>query len=299
MLGYIDFADEANDLFVAPCALRGGAFVAADFSPAMLDTYLGTTDGDTPADMVVAFAISGRVCVEALHVDDVGVATLTDITPALMPAVARRPVLASLDGGAVSCPGLIDSDAGPTALAYWSGSGSAGEPTGHCAFAIGGSHVLPAIPDAPSTSVLLGHLPFSPAVPLGLEPDSLVTSEGVYGLTTTTPQFVPYYTSDRTLSAVVSGTVLLQSLPGAVLIAEGKPDLDVLFREDFGADGFELLRIPTASVVTSATIGDFDSDSFPDIAYVETIGDHERMMIAYGTGSLRRDTPIRSRRSAT
>jgi hypothetical protein len=64
------------------------------------------------------------------------------------------------------------------------------------------------------------------------------------------------------------------------VLAAHQDDLDVLFR--FPA-GLQLLRIDTASQISSLTLGDFDGNGIRDIAYTETEGDHHDLMIAYGT----------------
>ena len=57
-------------------------------------------------------------------------------------------------------------------------------------------------------------------------------------------------------------------------------DLDILYRYPLG---LEVLRVDTASRVTSITAGDYDGNGVPDLAYTETAIGHQRMMIAYGT----------------
>jgi hypothetical protein len=269
-LGVVDLLKPNQPYFVAPCIARNG--LLTDLDIATVDVYHA---GD--ADLVVSFLTpAGAPCVTAIHGTSAAGYTLTDITPTGAANLVQRPVLADLDTDLDPCPGLVNSDGGPSALRIWDGVMSGG----HCTLVAAGATgtLLPTIPDGPVGAVAIGHIPLVPAIP-GVASDSLVMSSGAYVLAPGLG-FGTVYLSTRKLAHVAIGDLDGDGAIDAVLGAADEDDLDVLFRNPLG---LELLRVDTASTVTSITIGDFDGNGKNDIAYTERVAGHQRMMIAYGT----------------
>jgi hypothetical protein len=211
--------------------------------------------------------------VTAVHGSSLAGFTLTDITPPGA-APSQRAILADLDGDSDPCPGLVDSDGGPTALATWAGHMG----TGHCTLAATKT-ALPAIASTAVDAVAIGRMPVSPPL-AGFANDALVMTTGVY-VAAPGSALLAAYTSTRKLDSVAFGDIDGDGDIDAVLSAEGEDDLDVLLRFPLG---LELLRIDTENPITTLTVADFDGNGVDDIAYTEKVGDHQRMSIAYGTG---------------
>jgi hypothetical protein len=279
VLVVVDFLDPNASHVTVPCSARLGAITHAQFAQASVDLYRANAVNAATADFVVSFTTtSGALCATSIHGGTLGGFTFADITPAGAAALAERPVLADLDADADPCPSLVSSDGGPAALRRWEGHLA----NGHCTFdaAGAGGLALPAVPNAPSSAVAVGRVPIVPAI-AGVASDALVLSSGIYGYVPGPDAFGEIYSSSsRRIARVATGDLDGDGDLDCVLATDHEDDLDVLYRFPLG---LELLRIDTASEVTSLTIGDFDGNAVNDIAYTETSTGHQNMMIAYGT----------------
>jgi hypothetical protein len=284
---------DPNPVFIAPCVTRLGVLKASAFDTASLEVFNVTKATDNHYDAVLSFTTGTgagrRGCILAVHRNAPAlfqpppVITFTDITPTALNAPAKKPILADLDTDNDGCPGVVKQDGGLAALTYHDGSqASASVP---CALAA--STALPALPDAPTNAVLVGRGPVRPSV-FSAASDGLVTNEGVYPyfpsgyLFITQPTFAKVYETTRNIVAVTNGDLDGDGNVDLVLRAAGDQDLDVLFRAP-SQPGFNLVRIDTTSDVTTITTGDFDGNNIADIAYTEDLGDHQRLLVAYGT----------------
>ena len=281
----IDFSNPnltASSMAFAPVC---GVVRATDFDPKNVVVYNVNREDAAQLDTVVAL-ISGssttrKLCVLAIHRDAPPLfgaypnVTIANVTGA-MPTPAKLPVLADLDADADRCPGVVDRDGGPKQLRWRDGAMTA---TG-CTFAATAT-ALPAISDAAPGVEVIGRIPVDPPAPL-VAADGLVTSDSVYVFAPSLNLYGPVYRTTRRLAFVVSGRIDGDDQVDAVVVAENSDDLDVLLRVPNEA-GFQLLRLDTASAVSSVTLGDYDGNGLADIGFTESQEDHERLMIAYGT----------------
>jgi hypothetical protein len=282
-----------NPQFFQPCLARLGVIKSANFDVASIDVYNVSRDDADQLDTVISFAVAGtprRACVVSLHRNAPALfqafpsVAIADVTPSAFSAAAKRPVLADLESDADPCPGVIRPDAGVSALVYFDGSRASA--TAPCTISTT-STALPPL-GAPPTAELVGRVPVVPAVPL-VAADGLVTSEGVYPflpagipVLSPNPQFTLVYRTTRRIAKVDHGDLDGDGNVDAVLTAAGQEDLDFLFRVPQEA-GFNLVRVDTASAVTHLMVGDFDGNRIADVAFTEALGDHERMLVAFGT----------------
>jgi len=273
IMAAVDLLKASSPYIAFPCSTRLGVVTRAQLDTHSIDVYRASASDAATADVVVSFqTTTGGLCVTAIHGSSLAGFTLTDITPAGA-APSQRPILADLDGDTDPCPGLVDSDGGPTALATWTGHMGAG----HCTLAAAKT-ALPAIANAGSDAVAIGRMPVSPPL-AGFANDALVMTTGVY-VHAPGSALLAAYTSTRRLERVAFGDIDHDGDIDAVLSAAGEDDLDVLLRFPLG---LELLRLDTENPVTTLTVADFDGNGVDDIAYTEQVGDHQRMSIAYGT----------------
>ena len=279
LFAVLDFSSLNSIVAATPCQ----ALAPDQFSPALVDVYkVAKSAGDATIDMVVAMTTvgGGKLCVLAVHKDNLFAgATITNITPLNPPALTKKPVLADLDNDTDHCPDVVTTEGGAHALRHWSGSLLGG----HCVLQLSVNNngdALPAISNAPANSDAIGRAAIDPPQ-LGAVPDALVLSDSIWAFGG--GNWGQIYQSTRKLASVTNADVDGDGLVDIVLSAAGSDDLDVLYRASAAVAVYQLYRVDTASVVTSVAIADFDGDGFNDIEYTESLTDHQRMMVAYGT----------------
>ncbi|HWU87527.1 MAG TPA: hypothetical protein VN253_09645, partial [Kofleriaceae bacterium] len=275
VLAVLDFLQPNRPYVAAPCAARLGGIPRARLALPSMDIYQASAAGAAVAQYVVSFLTSaGEPCVMAIHGSPGADYLLDDITPAGAGALQQPPRLADLDSDGDPCPSLVNSDNG-AALRRWDGAMQGGR----CTLAAGGPAgiALPPTPGAPASAVVIGRAPLVPAI-FGVGSDALVMSSGVYVVGASSITSV--YASSRRLGHVAHGDLDGDGDIDIVLGSADEDDLDVLYRYPLGV---EVLRIDTASRVTSITIGDYDGNTVNDIAYTETAIGHQDLRIAYGT----------------
>jgi hypothetical protein len=273
ILGVVDFASNTPLLAALPCS----PIAAADFSPDLVDVYKVSQDTDLALDAIVAMTShDGNLCVLDVHKDTIiSTPTVTVITPANPPALANKPILADLDGDSDRCPDVIATDGGAHALQHW----PAQMASGRCAYGAGAA--LPSIAQLPASSRPFGHAPFGTAF-LGTN-EGIVFPDGVWTLEI--GGWTQVYASPRPLSMSTTGDVDGDGRPDLVVAGAGSPDVDVLYRTTNGFASYQLFRVPTSAPVTTITLGDFDGNTRKDLAYTERVGAHERMMVAFDSGT--------------
>jgi hypothetical protein len=279
LLVVIDLVPPGEIYATAPCFARLGPLSPVRIQQPSLDIYRASPAGAVGVDLVLAFLTdTGQPCVMSIDGSPQAGYTFADVTPPGVAPLTRRPVLADLDTDADPCPSLVSSNGGAQGLRHWKGRLVGGR----CTLDSGGASGvrLPDIPGAPPGAVAIGRAPLTPAI-AGVGSDVLVMTSGVYAHVPGFQGFVELYGSpSRSLAHVAHGDLDRDGDVDIVLAAEGKDDLDVLYRVPLGV---QLLRVDTASEVTSLTIGDFDGNGIGDIAYTETGPGHQQMRIAYGT----------------
>lgn len=232
-----------------------------------------------------------RVCVLDIVFDkdkDPTAATVTALTPTPRPA-PHKTVLANLNYnflGTDPCPSLlsIEQQTGQTlSLTSVHGSqASIGPKT--CTLDLTGAGTRTfSITGERSDAQLVGRFSLVPAL-FTFTGDAIVTSDGVFLLNVFSNTAAVIYASSRPLKAAYSGDVNGDGQTDAILVAAGTDDIDVLLRSHSNdSDGYQLTRIDTAAEVSHVAIDDFDGNGLADVAYAELTGDHQRLMVAYGT----------------
>ncbi|MDQ3336922.1 MAG: VCBS repeat-containing protein [Myxococcota bacterium] len=275
ILFMFDFLDETKSVFAAPCSTRLGAIQRASFDIAKVDLYRINPDAAARNAVLSFTTTTNQVCVMSLTGSTAAGYTLADITPAGIGTLAKKPILADLEGDADPCPALINSDGGPAAMKQWEGQLASGK----CSFTAAGpaGAALPVLLNAPANATAIGRVPISPPIPF-VSSDALVMTNGLYAQSL--GFMAAMYLSSRPLAHVTFGDL---DGDGDIDAAAGSPtedDIDILYRYP---EGVELLRFDTASRVTTITIGDYDGNSIGDLAYTETALNHQKMYVAYGT----------------
>jgi hypothetical protein len=282
----IDLLPPGGLFSTPPCFSRVGAIAPEDLPLSGIEIYRASPAAAANKNFVFSFLTgSGQPCVTSLAGSTAAGFTFTDITPVGANTMTTKPVFADLDNDSDPCPSLINSDGGAAALRHWNGRLL----NGRCTLDAGGPDgvVLPPIAEAPSSAVAVGHVPLDPPITVPfppfptLGPDALVLTSGLYAFVPDLGGFGEIYSSSsRVLAHVATGDLDNDGDIDVVLATADEDDLDVLFRFPLG---LQLLRVDTASEITSLTLGDFDGNGVTDIAYTETETDHQNMMIAYGT----------------
>lgn len=274
LLAVFDFGNSANDAVELPCNQQ---FKASTFSEASYDVYRLSADSDAATEMLVAITApltSGgvRTCVVAVNKAQNAKATIVDVTPVLAATgQVGKPVLADLDFDVDKCPSLFVYNQQGSLRTF---DGSRGAAT--CTLAATSTQFVPT--NATPGAVLVGRFPLQPAVPLAA-PDALVLSDGVYVNTVIGPQKA--YTSPRTIARTDFGDLNGDGIVDGVVASEGEDDIDILYRTE--NPGYQLVRLDTASRVTSLTVGDYDGNGVEDIAYTELLDEYQRLEVSFST----------------
>ncbi|HEU0033987.1 MAG TPA: VCBS repeat-containing protein [Kofleriaceae bacterium] len=278
LLLVLDFLKQNASYIVAPCVNRIGPVSPLQIVMDDVDLYRASAPTALTSNVVVAFrTTTGAVCATSIHGTSAAGYTFLDITGTGTGALAKRPVLVDLDADGDPCPSLVSSDGGAAALRAWDGQ----LVNGRCTLAAAGvsGAALPAVADAPAGAVAVGRVPIEPPI-AGLASDALVLTSGIYGFAPGFNAFGEIYSSSSRQIALITTGDLDRDGDTDVVLATADDDLDVLYRFPLG---LQLLRVDTASRVTSVTIGDYDGNGINDIAYTEVGVDREDMLIAYGT----------------
>ena len=272
ILFLFDFVDQTKSVFVAPCSTRLGAIQRSSFDISKVDVYRINPDAAAKNEVMTFTTTTGQVCALSITGSTAAGYAITDITPAAIGTLAKKPILADLEGDSDPCPALVSSDGGPTAMKQWDGALSAGK----CTLAATPAN-LGNFPNAPANAVAIGRVPISPAIAF-VSSDAIVMTNGLYA------QSLGFmgsmYQSSRPLASVTFGDLDGDGDVDAAAAAATEDDIDILYRYP---EGVELLRYDTASRVTTITIGDYDGNSIGDLAYTETAIAHQKMFVAYGT----------------
>ncbi|MCX5742085.1 MAG: VCBS repeat-containing protein, partial [Proteobacteria bacterium] len=281
--------------------LCGGKLTDADFVPDRVETYVASTFevATIPVitDLVVTFtggsATGPKTCATAVHINlfeanPGDVVKFHDITPLTLPN--DRVTLARLDANVANpCPALVVPDLASNRVLTWPAA-EVGGATPHCT--VGAmvpftfSNVVPSTPS--SDAQVIGSVALDPPVvfpvfggtDLTFGRDAIVMFDGIYAPIANTTQFARIYRTTRPARRMATGDFDGDGDVDLVTTNDGEDDLDVLYRSDYS---FQQLRVDSAGQITHVLTGDFDGNAIADIAYVEPVLGHERLMIAYGT----------------
>lgn len=272
LVGVFDFAAEALGAAAQPC---GVAYKASAFTDASFDVNRLTADDVQPAEIVITLSgatLAGpnRTCVLAVRKSAGLKATFTDITPVAAITSTGRAITADFDLDLDNCPSLFVTTAAGGIKQF------AGSRSGGCTLAANATALV--LPDVTAGATLVGHLPLTPGI-FAVAPDVIVMSDGVYANTALGSGKV--YTSTRKIARIDSGDMNGDGRVDGVVASEGEDDIDILLRTE--APGYQLVRLDTASRVTSLTVGDYDGNGVGDVAYTELIDAYQRLEVSYGT----------------
>ncbi|MBA3459155.1 MAG: VCBS repeat-containing protein, partial [Deltaproteobacteria bacterium] len=274
LVAVFDLGNSTNDEVVLPCGLN---FKASTFGEYAYHVNRLSADGDSATEVLFAITaqtVSGgvRTCVMSITKTQTTKAAITDITPiAAQSANTGRPVLIDFDFDADKCPGLMTMNSAG-ALRYFDGS-RAGL---NCTLATTSTVFVPS--NATPGATLVGRFPLSPTIPLVVN-DALVMSDGIYAQSVVGPFKV--YASPRKIARAEYGDINGDGIVDGVVASEGEDDIDVLFRTV--DPGYQLVRLDTASRITSLTIGDYDGNGIEDIAYTELLEEYQRLEVSFST----------------
>ena len=274
LLTVFDLANSANDAVVLPC---NQMFKASAFSESNYHVYRISADTDANAELLLA--ITGtltngttRTCAVAITKPQNAAATITDITPlGAQTGLVGRPVFADLDFDVDRCPSLLSYNTQGSLRSF---DGSRGATA--CTLPATSTPFVPS--NVTPNAVLVGQFPLTPQIAL-VAPDALVLSDGVYANSVIGPQKV--YTSPRRIARIAYGDMNGDGRLDGVVASEGEDDIDVLFRTE--APGYQLVRLDTASRVTSLTVGDYDGNGVDDVAYTELLDEYQRLEVSFST----------------
>lgn len=273
LLSVFDLGDAMRDETVLPCNQQ---FRASKLTEQSYEVYRLSAD-DSPSTEVV-LAITGeltsgstRTCVVAITKTQTSKATITDITPlGAQTGLVGKPVLADLDFDADTCPSLLAISTQGLIRNF------DGARAGGCTLPATSNTFNP--PNVTPGAVLVGRLPLTPGIAL-VANDLLVLSDGVYAATVLGPTKV--YVSPRKIARAEFGDINGDGRVDGIVASEGEDDIDVLLRTQ--DPGYQLVRLDTASRITSLTIGDYDGNGIEDIAYTELIDEYQRLAVSFST----------------
>lgn len=273
LIAVFDLASDTLDEVVAPC---NTSFRASAFSDAAYNVNRITPDDAPSAEVVLAISgptLAGptKTCVLSVTKNRNMKAAFTNVTPAAAVNLAGRPVVADIDFDNDTCPGLVATTA-TGVLRYWDGSRT----LGNCTLAASATTVT--LGDVTAGATLVGRFPLTPPI-LGVATDVIVMSDGVYADFVGT--FYKVYSSTRKIARIDVGDINGDGRVDGIVASEGEDDIDILYRT--ASPGYQLVRLDTASRVTSLTIGDYDGNGVDDIAYTELIDAFQRLGVAFCT----------------
>ena len=274
LLAVFDMSSSANDAVVLPC---GQMFKASAFTEGMADVYRLSADTDAATDVMVALTaplLSGQVrtCVMTINKTQNTPAVVGDATPvAAVAGMVGKPVLADVDLDADKCPSLLAFNQQGALRNF---KGTRGATT--CTLAATSNPLV--LTNATPGATLITHFPLVPQIAL-VAPDAVVLSDGVYANTVIGPQKV--YTSPRKIARADYGDLNGDGIVDGVVASEGEDDIDLLYRTQ--NPGYQLVRLDTASRVTSLTVGDYDGNGIEDIAYTELLDQYQRLEVSFST----------------
>jgi hypothetical protein len=274
--GILDITSSAFSVQDLP--LCDSTFTTADFDPAFV-SYYDTSPISAPLRSVaISFVakdgmgnrrLCGLVVAEDPRTDPV---TVTPFVGSTTDPPDHPLVLSDIDGS--GCPALIDSSTGPATLkATKTGPSTIGGIT-ICTYT-GVVEDLPPYPGAASDAAI-GRVSLTPAI-AGMAPDALVLASGIYAVGATDQRAHPVYASDRPLAVAAAADINGDGkLDG--IVAGNDDTLDILYRN---ADSFLRQRLATHAPPRQLTVGDFDGNGVPDVAYVEQ--QSAALDVVYGT----------------
>ena len=274
LIAVFDLTNNMNDNVLLPCTLN---FKASSFTEMSFDVNRLSADTDPAIEAIVAITgptmNSGvRTCVMSITKTQTTAAVITDITPAAaVTGFMGKPVMIDFDFDADKCPGLMTmTTAG--ALRYFDGSRSGLT----CTLAATATNFVPNMSTPGAT--LVGRFPLSPGIAL-VANDVLVMSDGIQAFSIAGPFKI--YSSPRKIGRAEYGDINGDGIVDGIVASEGEDDIDVLFRT---ADpGYQLVRLDTASRITSLTIADYDGNGIVDIAYTELLDEYQRLEVSFST----------------
>ena len=273
LLTVFDLADPMRDEIVLPCMQQ---FKASKFSEQSYEVYRISADDAAATEVVLALTGevangSIRTCVVAITKTLNTKAVIADITPlGAQTGLVGKPVLADLDFDADTCPSLLAFNQQGSIRNF------DGTRAGGCTLPATSNGFVPT--GVTPGAVLVGRMPLTPRIAL-VANDLLVMSDGVYAATVIGPQKI--YTSPRKIARSEFGDINNDGRVDGIVASEGEDDIDLLLRTE--DPGYQLVRLDTASRITSLTIGDYDGNGIEDVAYTELIDEYQRLSVAFST----------------
>lgn len=274
LVGVFDLVSDDFDNIVVPC---NAGFKASAFTDASYDVNRLSADDAQTAELV--FTMSGptnggasKTCVLAIGKARNAKATFTNITPPTAADLGGRATTADVDFDGDNCPALLATTAAG-ALRQWDGTRTGAG----CTLAAVSTAVV--LGDVSAGATIVGRFPLTPSIAF-VAPDVVVMSDGIYA-NVAIGGFGKVYASTRKIARADTGDVNGDGIVDGIVSSQGEDDIDILYRTE--SPGYQLVRLDTASRVTSLTIGDYDGNGVDDIAYTELIDAFQRLEVAYCT----------------